>query len=194
MGTICGDFIKNGGRVGMFKSMLKPMINHPQPEMGWISIPNLVVCGINGLPHYVTSQVLQLFHNHGILQMNLLIIQIQFYIAGQFLHHPRYLPGPSRESSPCSLGPRVRVLVFCCVTEMRLQWNPLFKASDTGEARDESDHVTLRHAWIFPEWHQKRMAFISWIGKDQSSWSLTVFLAARLEAKVYQSTAHGFQT
>ena len=133
----------------MFKSMLKPMINHPQPEMGWISIPNLVVCGINGLPHYVTSQVLQLFHNHGILQMNLLIIQIQFYIAGQFLHHPRYLPGPSRESSPCSLGPRVRVLVFCCVTEMRLQWNPLFKASDTGEARDESDHVTLRHAWIF---------------------------------------------
>ena len=111
------------------------MINHPQPEMGWISIPNLVVCGINGLPHYVTSQVLQLFHNHGILQMIPLIIQIHFYIAGQFLHHPRYLPGPSRESSPCSLGPRVRVLVFCCVIEMWLQWNPLFKASDTGEAR-----------------------------------------------------------
>ena len=63
---------------GMLKSMLKPMINHPQPEMGWISIPNLVVCGINALPHYVTSQVLQLFHNHGILQMIHLIIQITF--------------------------------------------------------------------------------------------------------------------
>ena len=64
--------------MGMLKSMLKPMINHPQPEMGWISIPNLVVCGINALPHYVTSQVLQLFHNHGILQMIPLIIQITF--------------------------------------------------------------------------------------------------------------------
>lgn len=27
-------------------------------------------------------------------------------------------------------------------------------------------HWAPEHAWIFPEWHQKRMAFISWIGKE----------------------------
>ena len=58
----------------------------------------------------------------------------------------RDLPGPSRESSPCSLGPRVRVSEFCCVfveCDSSAIHSSRLQKKILGEARDESDHVTL---------------------------------------------------